>query len=32
MISYWPAITDILDCLLGYSVYVPPDGGVDGGD
>jgi hypothetical protein len=30
-VPYWPALQDVLDCLLGYTVYVPPDGGTDGG-
>ncbi|MBW2276086.1 MAG: DsbA family protein [Deltaproteobacteria bacterium] len=30
-VPYWPALQDVLDCLLGYSVYVPPDAGADGG-
>jgi hypothetical protein len=32
MVPYWPALPDVLDCLLGYSVYVPPDAGTDGGE
>jgi 2-hydroxychromene-2-carboxylate isomerase len=32
MVYPWSGLQDVLDCLLGYSVYVPPDAGVDGGD
>jgi protein-disulfide isomerase len=31
MVYPWTKLQDVLDCLLGYSVYVPPDAGVDGG-
>jgi hypothetical protein len=30
-VPYWPALQDVLDCLLGYTIYVPPDAGTDGG-
>jgi protein-disulfide isomerase len=31
MVFPWSSLQEVLDCLLGYSVYVPPDAGVDGG-
>ena len=31
MVYPWSNLQDVLDCLLGYSVYIPPDAGVDGG-
>jgi len=30
-VPYWPALQDVLDCLLGYTVYIPPDAGADAG-
>ncbi len=27
----WTKVPEVVDCLLGYATYVPPDGGVDGG-
>ena len=31
MVYPWSKLPEVLDCLLGYSVYVPPDAGADGG-
>jgi len=31
MVYPWTHLKEVLDCLLGYTVYVPPDAGPDGG-